>query len=56
MKLIALELSTRMGSVALLENGEIKREITWEEKFKNRQQLFDALKELDVDWLSLIHI
>ena len=53
MKLIALELSTRMGSVAFLENGEIKEEITWEEKFENRQQLFDALKKLDVDWNSI---
>ena len=50
MKIFALELSSRFGSVALVENGEVMAEKSWEETFKNRQQLFDSMAELGVDW------
>jgi tRNA threonylcarbamoyl adenosine modification protein YeaZ len=50
MKIFAIELSSRQGSIALIENNEIIVEKSWVENFKNRQQLFDAMAELDVDW------
>lgn len=50
MKIFAIELSSRFGSVALIENGNIVLEKSWEENFKNRQQLFDSIEELGVDW------
>lgn len=50
MKLFAIELSSRFGSLALVDNGEIVAEKRWEESFKNRQQLFDAMAEMQVDW------
>ena len=53
MKLVALELSTKMGSIAFIDSGEIIKECTWEEKFENRQQLFDALQSLQLDWDSI---
>ena len=53
MRLVSLELSTRMGSVSLIENNKIINEHTWEEKFKNRQQLFDALADINVDWKTI---
>ena len=53
MKILALELSTKIGSMALLEDGQICKEIQWEEQFKDRRQPFDALDELDLDWSSI---
>lgn len=53
MKLFAIELSSRMGSIALIEDGQVVAEETWEENFKNRQQLFDAMAGLDIDWDSI---
>ncbi len=50
MKIFAIELSSRHGSIALLENGRVVAEKSWEEDFKNRQQLFDCLAELGADW------
>ena len=50
MKIFAIELSSRHGSMALVENGAVTAEKKWEEDFKNRQQLFDCLAELGVDW------
>lgn len=50
MRLVSVELSTRIGSIALVENGQIQSEYNWEERFEDRQQLFDALKKLDLDW------
>jgi tRNA threonylcarbamoyl adenosine modification protein YeaZ len=52
-KIFAIELSSKQGSIALVENGEIVAEKTWIETFKNRQQLFDSMEELDVDWDSV---
>jgi len=52
-KIFAIELSSRQGSIALIEAGEVVTEKSWVENFKNRQQLFDAMAELDVDWASV---
>ncbi len=53
MKIFAIELSSRFGSIALIEDGEIVLEKSWEENFKNRQQLFDAMAEMNIDWDSV---
>ena len=50
MKIFSIELSTKHGSIALLEDGVAVAEKSWVEDFKNRQQLFDALAALDLDW------
>lgn len=50
MKIFAIELSSRYGSMALIEDGSVIREERWEENFKNRQQLFDALAALEIAW------
>ena len=50
MRIFAIELSSRFGSVALIDDGAVVLEKSWEETFKNRQQLFDSIEELDVDW------
>jgi len=49
-KIFAIELSSRHGSIALVEEGEVLAEKSWIENFKNRQQLFDSMAELGVDW------
>lgn len=53
MKIFAIELSSRFGSIAVLQDGQVIREMSWEENFKNRQQLFDAMAELESDWESV---
>ena len=53
MKIFAIELSSRFGSMALVEEGEVIVEKSWEENFKNRQQLFDAMANLGADWNSI---
>lgn len=53
MKIFAIELSSRFGSIAVLEDGKVVREMNWEENFKNRQQLFDSMAELESDWESV---
>lgn len=53
MKIFAIELSSRIGSIAVLQDGQVIREMSWEENFKNRQQLFDSLAELESDWESV---
>jgi tRNA threonylcarbamoyladenosine biosynthesis protein TsaB len=53
MKIFAIELSSKQGSIALVEDGGIVAEKSWIENFKNRQQLFDAMAELSVDWESV---
>lgn len=53
MKIFAIELSSKFGSIAILEDGEVVVEKSWEENFKNRQQLFDAMAELETDWDSV---
>ncbi len=50
MRIFAIELSSRFGSVAIVDDGNIVLEKSWEENFKNRQQLFDSIAELGVDW------
>lgn len=53
MKIFAIELSSRFGSIAVLQDGIVIREMSWEENFKNRQQLFDSMAELESDWESV---
>ncbi len=50
MKIFSIELSSRYGSVALVEDGVVLMEKSWEENFKNRQQLFDSMAEMEIDW------
>ncbi|MCK4563738.1 MAG: tRNA (adenosine(37)-N6)-threonylcarbamoyltransferase complex dimerization subunit type 1 TsaB [Verrucomicrobia bacterium] len=50
MKIFAIELSSKHGSIALVEDGKIAAEKSWIENFKNRQQLFNAMMELGMDW------
>jgi tRNA threonylcarbamoyladenosine biosynthesis protein TsaB len=52
-KIFAIELSSKQGSIALIEDGNVMEEKSWTEDFKNRQQLFDAMDELKVDWDSV---
>ena len=53
MKILALELSTKFGSIALLEDGLIKKEINWIEQFNDRRQPFEALDKFNTDWSSI---
>jgi tRNA threonylcarbamoyl adenosine modification protein YeaZ len=53
MKIFSIELSSKIGSIAVVEGGQVLVEKSWEENFKNRQQLFDAMAELGVDWESI---
>jgi tRNA threonylcarbamoyl adenosine modification protein YeaZ len=53
MRIFSIELSSRFGSIALVEDGAAITEMSWEENFKNRQQLFDALSEMRMDWESI---
>ena len=53
MKIFAIELSSRHGSIALVEDGRITAEKSWIENFKNRQQLFDSMAGLGIDWDSV---
>ena len=53
MKIFAIELSSQHGSMALTDADNVVFEKSWVENFKNRQQLFDALAEVDVDWDSV---
>jgi len=53
MRIFSIELSSRFGSIALVEDGAVIAEKSWEENFKNRQQLFDAMASLDVDWAGI---
>jgi tRNA threonylcarbamoyl adenosine modification protein YeaZ len=53
MKIFAIELSSQHGSMALIDADDVVFEKSWVENFKNRQQLFDAMAEVDVDWDSV---
>ncbi len=53
MKIFAIDLSSKYGSIAVIDNGEIAAERRWEENYKNRQQLFDAIADIDIDWNSI---
>jgi len=53
MRIFAIELSSRFGSLALVEDGAVVVEKNWEENFKNRQQLFDAMAATETDWNSI---
>ena len=50
MKIFAIELSSKHGSIALIEDGLVTAEKSWVENFRNRQQLFDSMAEIGVDW------
>lgn len=53
MKIFTIELSSKFGSIALIEEGQVLTEMSWVETFKNRQQLFDSMAALEVDWDSV---
>lgn len=53
MKIFSIELSSRFGSVSLVEDGRVTAEQCWEETFKNRQLLFDAMESMTIDWDSV---
>lgn len=53
MRIFAIELSSTRGSIALVEDGQVVAEKNWIETFKNRQQLFDSMEELGVDWKTV---
>ena len=53
MRIVAVEMSASKGSVALVDQGDVRASFSWEEKRENRQQLFDALKALAVEWSSV---
>jgi tRNA threonylcarbamoyladenosine biosynthesis protein TsaB len=53
MRIFAIELSSRIGSIALVDDGAVVAEECWEENFKNRQQLFDAMAALQAEWESV---
>jgi len=52
-KIFAIELSSKHGSIALVEDGAVVAEKSWVENFKNRQQLFNSMAELGVDWKTV---
>ncbi|NLX24359.1 MAG: tRNA (adenosine(37)-N6)-threonylcarbamoyltransferase complex dimerization subunit type 1 TsaB [Lentisphaerae bacterium] len=53
MRIFSIELSSRFGSIALVEDRRVVVEQRWEENFKNRQQLFDAVEAMAIDWDSV---
>lgn len=53
MKIFAIELSSKFGSAAVVESGRVVVEQRWEENFKSRQQLFDAIEAMMIDWASV---
>ena len=50
MRIFAIDLSSRLGSMALVDQGEVISEKSWEEDFRNRRQLFDAMEAMHMDW------
>lgn len=48
MRLVAVEMSTSRGSVALLEEGQVRSSTEWDASYANREALFDALKTLSL--------
>ena len=50
MRIFSIELSSRIGSLALVENGQVLDERSWEENLQDRQQLFDAMTDMAVQW------
>ena len=50
MKIFTIELSSRFGSMALISEGNVAAEESWEENFRNRRQLFDAMEAMRIDW------
>ncbi|MBN2683702.1 MAG: tRNA (adenosine(37)-N6)-threonylcarbamoyltransferase complex dimerization subunit type 1 TsaB [Pontiellaceae bacterium] len=53
MKIFSIEMSSRFGSIARVEDGHVTAEQHWEENFKNRRQLFDAVEAMAIDWDSI---
>jgi tRNA threonylcarbamoyl adenosine modification protein YeaZ len=48
MRLVAVEMSTCRGSLALLEEGHVMSSTEWDASYSNREALFDALKTLSL--------
>ena len=55
MRIFAIELSSKIGSIALVEDGRVVAERSWQENWKNRRQLFDAMTELAIKWEDVDH-
>ena len=55
MRIFAVELSSRFGSVALVDGETVLSERRWKETFKSRQQLFDAIEDMAIDWDAVDH-
>jgi len=53
MKIFALELSSGKGSVALIDGDEVIQQEEWIEDFRNREQLFNAIQTLALDWSTI---
>lgn len=57
MNLLAIDLSSALGSIALVCDGVVVAEKQWQEDFKNRQALFDGLAMLQTeqgfDWETI---
>jgi len=53
MRIFALELSSGRGSVAVVEGNQVIQQKEWIEDFRNREQLFNAIQTLDLDWSSI---
>jgi len=50
MNIFAIELSSAKGSIAHIQNGETLSKKEWTEDFRNREQLFTAIRELQINW------
>jgi len=50
MRIFSIELSSRIGSLALIENDRVADARSWEENQQDRQQLFDAMTDMAVEW------
>ena len=42
MRILAIEMSTSLGSIALLDNDQLVASYSWEEERYNREHLFNA--------------
>ena len=55
MRLVAVEMSTVRGSVALLEEGCVVTSQEWDASYTHREALFDTLKNMALAWDEIDH-
>ena len=55
MRILSIEMSTSLGSIALLDNDQLVASYSWEEERYNREHLFNALEDMGIDWDSIDH-